>query len=220
MYLDQQNLIVMEQSGLPGGYGDSASETGRYVTLLGVIGDKTFINLGPFVTDKGILRHPLSPWRENDSSSDQVSPLIVGASVSGQFILEDKILKFTKYKTGNGDFITLGLLANKRRAQYKHFLWISDLAILAQALVFKLPYRWSDSKKTLEKNTNTSDYLNFINNLAFAKVKKNITWPLKLAMKLTPKEKVLEAIKSYYKSEPNSQWLIDIYIKALEVLYV
>lgn len=217
MFLDAYNFITMEQTGSPGNIGDSLSETSRYLTLLGVIGDKTVINLSPFITDKGILRHPLSPWRESDTSSDQVSPLIAAASVSSQFLIEDKVLGFTKYKTGNGDFITLGLLANKRRAQNKHFLWISDLAILAQALIFKLPYNIVNYK--LVKNNGTSDYLNFVNNLAFAKFKKNETWPLKLAKWLTPKNKILQKIRLYYRPEPNSQWLIDIYEKALGEIY-
>ncbi len=220
MYLDSQNLIVMEQSGLPGGYGDSASETGRYVTLLAVIGDKIIIDLSPFITDKGILRHPESPWKEDDISSDQVSPLLAAASIN-QLYISDRIISLIRNndnRTGNGDLISFGMWAQLRRAEKASNLWFSDLALLGQVLMFKIPFRWSDSKQKFEKNTNSSDYLNFVNSLAFAKIKGD-TLSSKLAKWLTSKDIVLQKVKDYYNPEPNSEWLLKKYEQALDRIY-
>lgn len=222
MVFDNYGYIVMEQSGLPGGYGDSCAETSRYVTLKAVIGDQVVINLVSFVTDQGVLRHPLSPWREDDTSLDQMYPLLAATTLTNKE-LRNKVDGFiTDYsgKTYNGKIVNFGMQAQVARSRDEKHLWINDLSILGQALIFKLPYRWSDSKKWFEKNDSTSDYLNFVNGIAFAKVKNNETWPIKLAKKLIKKETVLEKVKSYYQPEPNSQWLVDLYSKALEVIYV
>lgn len=210
----------MEQNppGDPGRTADSAAETGRYITLKAVIGDTVIINLKPLVTDKEILRHPNCIW--HDAPSDTVAPLLAAASIIDPET-EQKILVLIKdNKTPNGNVISPGLWAERRRIEGKKLLWASDLVILGQALLFKLPYRWSDSKKTFEKTSGSSaDYLNYINYIALAKVKdKKLNLVLKLALKLTGKANILEKIQSYYKPEPNSQWILDLYKKVIEEL--
>lgn len=223
MYIDSYQLIVMEQSGFPGGWGDSAAESSRYVILATINGEKVNINLKQLVTETGVLRHPLSPWRENDTSSDQVVPLLAATSLL-QPELASVIIKQIKtagYKTGNGDLISTGLLENMRRAEKKHFLWISDLAILGQALIFQLPFRWSDSKRFFELSSgSSSDYLNFTTDLAFAKITNTETIPIKLAkLLIVSKEKILSEVNSYYAAEPNHSMIIEEYTKALERIY-
>lgn len=225
MYIDNYKTIVMEQNpaGSPGNLGDSCAESSRVATLKFVLKQDSGINLTVFITDNGIIRHPDSPWRENDTSGDQVYPLIAAASLSQPELAKTIVQKLSDAgnKTGNGDRLSPGMYGQIYRAQNKPNLWISDLPVLAQALIFKLPYRWSDSKKTLEKTSGSSgDYLNFVNALAFAKAKNNITWPMKLAMKLINKELVLQKVKDYYQIEPNSKWLIDLYTEALGIIYV
>lgn len=224
MFFDSNyGYIELNQTDRPGSIGDSLAYTSQYITIAyvaGKLGDK--INLFAFVSEKGPLRHPDSPWRENDTSGDQVYPLIAASALT-QPVLSYRVIKQIKdagYRTGNGDKIPPGMYGQIRRAQRKNALWVSDLPIFIQALFFKIPIRWSDSKKWFEKSEgSSSDYLNFINALAFAKAEDNITWPMKLAMKLIPKQKVLEKVKDYFKPEPNVQWLLDLYKEALEVIY-
>lgn len=215
------NYIEMHEA-RPGSIGDSCAETSRFVTISIVSGVNPNIDLKAFVTEKGPLRHPDTIWREDDTSGDQVFPLIA-ASCLTQPELCSKIIKQIKdagYKTGNGDFITPGMLGQIRRAENKKLLAISDIPLLIQALLFKVPFRWSDSKKKFESSEGSSgDYLNFINAIAFAKAKGNITLPMKLTMKLISKEKCLEMVKHYYRNEQESQFLIDLYSKALDVIY-
>lgn len=222
MQFDQYGFIRMEQTDFPGSVGDSAAETGRFWTLLMfVIGTNAHPNLQPFVTKKGILRHPESPWREDDTSGDQVSPLLAATSIL-QPIVADQILNHiydAKYRTGNGNLISPGLFAMMRRCRNLKMLWISDLAIVGQALLMKLPVRWSDSKKALEWVGNSSaDYLNFINFLVHAESKKNSSWPCWLAKKLISKKKMVERVKSYYEPEPNCDQILDLYARAIEKL--
>lgn len=221
MIFDNYQYLIMEQVEAPGNSGDSAAETGRYVTLKAVIGEKVIIDLSHFITEKGILRHPDSPWRENDISSDQVAPLLAAASLI-QPEIADKIMKqLENGHTGNGDLISLGLRGQIRRAQDKHFLGFSDLPMLGQALLFKLPFRYSESKHWLEGNDDSSgDYLNFVNSLAFAKAKGKLSLSQKLSMKLISKQKCLDKVKHYYRNEPHAGFLIDLYSKALELIYV
>lgn len=224
MIQDNYGYIEMEQDpvGDPGRTGDSLAETSRYVTIAYVIGDDPKINLVHFVTDKGCLRHPNSPWREEDCSGDQSFPLIA-ASCLTQPELCSKVIKQIRdsgNRTGNGDLITPGMRGQIRRAENKKLLAISDIPLLIQALLFKVPFRWSDSKKRLESSKEASgDYLNFINALAFAKAKGKITLPMKLAMKLISKQKCLDMVVHYYRNEQNSQGLIDLYKKALDNIY-
>jgi hypothetical protein len=222
MFFDSTyGYIELNQCERPGSIGDSLAETGRYITLAYVIGDNPQINLAPFVTDIGLLRHPDSPWRENDISSDQASPFLAAANLTQPSLADITISRIKKagWKTGNGDYVSTGLLANIKRIEGSKIQWLYDLSFLGQAIIFKLPFRWSDSKKWFERSSgSSSDYLNFINGLLFAKVKNKFTWPCKIALKMVGKDTIIEKIHEYYKPEPNSQWLLDVYKKALEKL--
>lgn len=207
MHFDKDNLLVSDIGTFPGNIGDSAANTGRYVTLS--LSAKP--NLALFVTISGVLRHPTSPWRENDTSSDQVAPLLNACSLM-QPLLANIIISQIKeqgYKTGNGDYITLGLLASMRRHEKKSFLWLSDLAILGQAISFYLPITFENGKFT--RNTNTSNDLNFTDYIKYASQYGKMTWPLKLAKLIMPRRKVLDNIKKYFMPEPNVSWLLALY---------
>lgn len=222
MLLDIYGFIVMEQCAYPGSIGDSAAETGRYVTLMYFNKDIKHIDLSNFITPKGILRHPESPWREDDTSGDQVAPLIAASALLQPKVADIIIKKIrdNNYRTGNNNLINPGILANIKRHEGSIIQGLYDLAFLGQGLLLKLPYRWSESKKTFEKMEESSaDYLNLFNSLFLAKIRGGLTLPQKLTLKLLSKEHVLNKIKSYYKVEPNSEFLIKEYEKALEVLY-
>lgn len=222
MILDNYNFIIMEQNLTtdPGRLADSLAETSRYIVLAFVNGQKLDINLHYFVTDKGLLRHPLSPWGVEDTSLDQIYPLIAAAALISPNELRSKIDSFISgTKIYNGKIVTPGFKAQLNRSKDNSTPWIDDLALLGQALIFKLPFRWSDNKKWFEWSSgSSSDYLNYVNGLAFAKIKGE-TWPLKLARFIISKDKILGKIHEYYIPEPNVKWLLDEYEKALKVIY-
>lgn len=207
MKFDSNNLLVSEIGTFPGTIGDACANTSRYVTLS--LSNKP--NLALFVTISGVLRYPTSPWGVNDTSSDQIAPLLNACSLT-QPLLANIIISQIKeqgYKTGNGNYVTLGLLASIRRHEKKSFLWLSDLAILAQAISFYLPITFENGKFT--KNTNTSNYLNFADYIKYASQYGKMTFPLKLAKKIMPRSKVLDNIKKYFTPEPNVAWLLALY---------
>lgn len=220
MILDSNGFMMMENGTFPGTIGDSCAETGRFYTLKAVIGDIVTVDLAPFITDTGVLRYPSSPWRENDTSGDQVLPLLAALVCMNETTLMKKVLSQLKwYETGNGDLVSPCLLAQMKRCEASLLQAFYDLAIVGQALVFKLPYRWSDSSMSFKKSADSSaDYLNFINSLAFAHVFHN-TAICSWAKKLIPMNKALAEVKSYYASEPNSQWIIDLYAQALPKIW-
>lgn len=221
MLLDAYLLISMDES-FPGSIGDSCAESSRYAVIAHVNSKQPKLGLQYLVTDKGLVRHPDSPWREDDTSGDQAFPFIAAADLT-QPELAKKVIQQTKdagYRTGNGDLISPGMYGQIRRAENKSMLWLSDLPLLAQALIFKIPFRWSDSKKAFETTADSSgDYLNFINAIAYAHAKGNITWPMRLAMRLVSKETALAKVKHYYRNEPNSQWVTDEYEKAINLIW-
>lgn len=222
MMIDTYGYVIMEQSPLPGGYGDSCAETGRYAVLAYINGTKLDIKFNSFVTDIGVLRHPDSPWREDDTSGDQVSPLIAATALI-QPVLGYRVIKQIEdagYKTGNGDLLSPGIYAQMRRAQRKSFLWLSDLALVGQALLLKLPIRWSDSKRWFESTSGSScDYLNLVNNLAFARAMESWTWPCWLATKLISQELALSKAKDYYEPEPNNGMILEQYAEAIPKIW-
>jgi hypothetical protein len=221
MHLDSQGLVVLDQDTFPGNIGDSCAETSRLVTLNSLNNEFPWTQLSAFITDKGILRYPTSPWREDDTSSDQVAPLIAACSLTQPQLTNIVIAKIVSagYKTGNGNIISPGLLTNMKRHQKSCWQSFWDLAILGQALLFKVPVRWSDSKKWFEPSSGSSaDYLNFINGLAFAK-QRNWTWVCSLCVKLVSADTALAAVQSYYKPEPNNSIILDAYAKSIQKIW-
>jgi hypothetical protein len=180
-----------------------------------------------FVTDLGVLRYPTSPWRESDTSDDQVSPLIAAVTLTN-ISLAVKVINqvvFAGWKIGNGQLIHPTSYAQIKRAQGSWCQSLWDLAILSQALIMALPFAFSPNA-TINPSTwfvssagQTADYLNFINALAFARTTDTFTISCWLATKIISLEKALAKVESYYKPEPNSQWLIDIYSAALAKIW-
>jgi len=205
MKIDKYGCIVMEQNpeGDPGNLGDSCAETGRYQHLCRQLGETDFtIYLGRFITDAGILRHPDSPWREDDTSSDQVLPLYLGGTDLTKARVKI-ILQRAGYRTGNGDFINPKLFA-----LIKDNTFLLNISLAAQAAIFKLPYRWNDEKKWFESTEGSSaDYLNFIHAALYAS-----SW----VRRLVSKEKLIERVQHYYRVEPNSAWVVDLYKRVIQ----
>lgn len=211
MIIDKYNTLVMEHCSHPGNIGDSCAETSRYQHLLNILGEfGPKLDLNAFVTESGFVRHPTAPekddngdsWRETDFSGDQALPLFLAADNQ----LRSKLfysLKKAGWRTGNGDLmapIFLGLVTQKK--------WLVNLCIVGQALLFKLPWRWSDRYNRFEEMKDSSaDYLNFIHASIYAS-----SWARKLVLKSTLKRKVAD----YYAVEQNSEFLIAAYERVID----
>jgi hypothetical protein len=220
----------MEQTPFPGSVGDGCAESSRYVTLCEFLNQNSFpqVNLARLVTLAGVVRYPCppSPWAASDTSGDQVAPLIAATSLT-QPSLADTIISqivTNKYCTGNGKLINPGLYANVKRHQGSHVQWLWDLSILGQALIFKLPFAWNPNATwnpkswLISSSGQTSGYLNWTNALAFARCK-SWTWPCWLATKIIGKTQVMAAVQSYYRPEPNSAWMLNIYEQAFNKIW-
>lgn len=217
MMIDSYGCIRMEHCEFPGSIGDSCAETSRAMVLSFYLrGDVSSRGiLLNFFTSRGLLRHPDSPWRENDTSSDQVLPLLVATHLTG---LTAPIAPLLDTVSGNGDLVSPMLYACQRRFLGRSS-WFYDLAILGHALITKLPFRWSDSRKTLESSSGSScDYLNFTMCLIHAKATNTETWPIKMAKSVVSKATLTSKVIDYYAGEPNP-FVLPWYIKALERLY-
>lgn len=209
MKFDKYHTIEMEQCGAPGNTGDSMAETSR-VAKISAIGPPPWHrpDLMAFVTERGFIRHPDSPWREDDMTSDQMVPFYLASRERFPNLkkLIESRLKAAGWRTGNGDLISpvFWSILKRKRTMTVFCLW-------TQAKLFKFPWRWSDSKKWFEKTEGSSgDYLNwFIIALLVPKE----------AKKYIKREVLWQKIQDYYKPEPNCEWVLDLYAVALQRFY-
>lgn len=209
-----KGLIELEQCGRPGSIGDSCAETCRYINLIHYCGTG-FEKLGMpritmFRTEEGYLRHPDVPegWREDDFTTDQGLPLYL-AFVAEEYIKEPERMieriRMAGWRTGNGDFVSplfYGVL-NKKRWLVKSCLW-------SQAQIFKIPFRWSDSKKWFESSSGSSaDFLNWF----------QVAMTIPESNKWVARDVLWQKICDYYKPEPNVDWMLDFYAQAIKKFY-
>lgn len=217
MIFDSYGCLRMEQCAFPGSVGDSCAETSRLAILTAYL-DKDTSHRGVllnFFSQFGVLRHPDSPWRENDTSGDQVMPLLIALHVSGLYANAEALMQ---PRTGNGDLVSPLLYATQKRFSGKAS-WFWDLAALGQALISKLPFRWSDDKRRFTQSSDSScDYLNLLMYIIYAKMVSGETWPVKLARYLVGYSIFAEKISKYYAPEPNP-FVVLYYIRALDEIY-
>lgn len=197
MQFDECGLLITNEPA-PGCYGDSAAETARAGLLLLLVDNpprtERLSGFDCLFTDKGILRHPKSPWREEDTSEDQKLPLYLYLVALNDYALVNRYRKLDK----------LWFL--------KH---LTGLRVLALALIFKFPYRWDDGKKSFQPSKDSScDYLNFCAQIFYAQIVGYTDPFLQLAVKLTRKDLIKIKIFDYYGSD--NYWLIDLYHKAID----
>lgn len=204
----------MEQVGFPGNIGDSCAETFRWILLRKYLKwpiSYTEVTSAIRQTSTGTdqyLRHPESPWREDDFSSDQWIPratVVTGMAVNAGS------------KTGNGD--TYSIIAQaliKRVRAGKGTMW--DFSLYAQLLAFKLPYRWSDSKKWFENNDESSaDYLNWFIYLVFCEMDGHSYWSQTAKNGMDPYV-LIAKLRSYYRNEPNP-FVLDAYETTIKQMW-
>lgn len=207
MKYDDYGTLVMEHVDFPGSVGDSCAETARYRHLIMCAGHPLKLEpLDKFITDKGYIRHPDSPWREDDFSSDQALPLYLALRkfehVSPRAEEMRNRIKSAGWKTGNGDLISPLFFALLVKNDTLLFL-----ALLAQALIFKIPWRWNDEKRTIESSEGSScDYLNWFHAALYINPRYR-RWMVSDA-------KLISMVEHYYKNEPNSGWVVNAYKEA------
>jgi hypothetical protein len=215
MKQDETGLLVSEiyQDGVPANLGDSMANTARMIHLAQLhMPSEDYRGavklLKQFRTEKGYVRHP-SPnlpveWRENDTSSDQMLPwYIITKSVAPELASEMRQrVKASYFRSGNG-----GIVAPVFFAILIDSKILLNIFLSLQVVLFKVPWRWNDEKKSLEKSEgSTCDYLNWFHASRLAS-----PWVQRLISKETLNKKIL----SYYETEPNSEWLTEVYSEVI-----
>ncbi len=209
MKQDQLGLLISQTSDYPGSHGDSCAETCRLYVLRSAARDPRMdeLMIELFRTSKGYLRHPaIANWwgGEDDFSSDQALPMLMALDCMGntQTAKSHTLLAIArerlKWKTGR-HFASLGVMALARK------MWNTFAALqILQALVFKIPIRWSDSKNWFESTHGSSaDYLNFAVALIYLE-DCGVRWHRRIVLWLCPANRIFERVTHYYASEPPS----------------
>lgn len=215
MKFDEYGAIVMERDGWPGDIGDSAHETARYSVLLGSV---PFPALEQFISLTGFLRHPTAPenapgsgenWREPDATSDLVLPLLMAmdlhadprASGSAE-IIRARLRSTWTVAPGHIASPALMALAYKKMWLFRFFTWF-------QRLLFVLPLRWSDDNrlkgklwKFVSTDDASADWLNWIVSMVY--------------IKRMQRRDLLNKPRSYYASQPHSDWILMAYEKGID----
>lgn len=201
MRFDELGCLIREryELGHPANLGDSLAETTRYEILSG---DRP--SLGQFCTSIGFLRHPNSIWREKDTSADQVLPLVlVRPTLPTQF--GSRILI-----PGTSTVMSAGLWA----AWHRHYKLLNIVNIV-QGWVFNLSWRFADGGKVERSEGKVQDWLNYL--FVYFWLRDNGHW----ATLNQSKERCIKAVRKYYLEgddiEPNSDWIVKLYKRKLEV---
>lgn len=231
MKVDLYGCLVREkyEPGLhPGNLGDSMAETYRRIILdpsAEWVSDSYFwLSLyfdgaGRVSNDAvAYTRHPELMLWGNDVSSDQVLPMKLAILVRDFNSVERDNCLFLPNGSMDKDpsLISPGLWCVYR----KHFKTLNVFNII-QGLLLLFPWRWSDDEKHREKfwkversSGKVQDYLNFV--CIYIALKRMGLWA---TMPLST-ERCMKAVKKYYLEgedfEPNSQWIVDLYQRALD----
>lgn len=240
MKLDKYNCLIREKyqpEHHPGNLGDSLAETarlhilenedayyGKYdafklnafsdVAAYDINAESTGFALKKESRDFGFVawcRHPIANVWGVDISSDQVLPLVLGYHLS----IKGAPKKPRWFLPGTSVLVSPGLWC-----AYRGYYKLLNIVNIIQGLLFLFPWRWSDDKKFKGKfwkversHGKVQDYLNYL--CIFIALKRKGKW----ATLVTPKAKCMSAVKKYYLEgedvEPNSQWLVDLYERAL-----
>lgn len=209
MRFGEFNELISETSEWPGSIGDSLHNSSRYLHLLALTGaTQTQAQkemLKKFRTDSGYLRHWTAPdgWRESDMTSDGLVPYLIALETYQMFDYADEMRCRVggTWQVGNGEMpnpILIGLLTKSKV--------ILNASLALHALISYLPFRWSDEKKRLTWEPNSSaDFLNWA----------HACWHIdSLAFRLVSHERFMKKIRGYFEPEVNSAWLVELYEQA------
>jgi hypothetical protein len=215
MKRDKFELLVRDQNppGDPGAIGDSCFETSCDVLANLYLAKNSDVvkKLRHFFTERGTIRHPYSPWREDDQSSDQELPLLVALKIGGDHhhaLFISKFVKHRGWKTGNGQFISPGLYAEVMDSQFLRCLFL-----VIQVLFFWFPFYWNDGKWMKGEWPIGNSWKKSDGYLIWMLIAVQAPFPIR---KLIRKKTLLAKIKAYYSVEPDSDWLISNYEQVIE----
>lgn len=201
MKFDSLGCLVREkyEPGHPANLGDSCAETARYELLSG----DSCVSLGKFWTSIGFLRHPNSIWREKDTSSDQVLPLVLERTMLPVHLGPRILIPGTK------TIMSAGLWA----AWHKHYRLLNMVNIV-QGWLFNLSWRIADGGKLERSEGKVQDWLNYL--CVYFWLRDHGHW----ATLNQSKERCMKAVRKYYLEGPdqekNSEWIVELYEKALK----
>lgn len=215
MKYDEFGCIIREQyaPGHPGDLGDSCADTAR----LAVIDLFTRADLTRFRTTLGYIRHPNSPWIEDDFTGDQALPLLMAYDLyepGYPGYATEMRRRLASGRTGNGDLLSPGLWGVVTGR-----LWVAAIACVVQAFLFLIPIRWSDSNDApgLQWGGDEGDYLNWIALLDYLWWRE-IRWPSRICYRIRTPRTVMDKVSRYYANQPNSEWVTDIFMGHLDIV--
>ena len=205
--IGEPGYLISDIGGPPGCLGDSMANTSRWQDLL--IASFSPIILVQFITETSYTRCPdsrLPTTQDWAPSSDQCIPwvLVLGSTTWVEQMA--KRFKNNGWRTPDGNIVQPALYAILNEN------WnLLAIVVAAQALLFKLPFRWDDGQKKFVSSANSSaDYLNW-----YHCAKRCPKWVLKLVSKDVLKAKIW----AYFLPEPDVQWLLDLYNTDIEKSY-
>lgn len=216
MKVDHHNVLILEEVGLPGDLGDSCAETGRYTVLSNLVGYFPYgkdLSLEAFIgRDNGFVRHPDVPesWKEKDFTSDQGINLIYAYDIQGPANVTYAVKYQMRWFTAKYNKISLPSVMAASRGMLRTL----NVLNAVQGLIFRIPFRWSDSKRKFEKsNDSSADYLNWIVTCAYLKLKGRDP------IMNVDQSVVEEKIRNYHANQNNVAEMLALYMAACRILY-
>lgn len=205
MKFDELGCIIREkyEPGHPANLGDSCAESSRAV----ILGDSR-PNTLCFANGLGYLRHPalamVPGWGRDDFANDQFLPLIMA------WILRNgEAPRPTLFIKGTWTIVSVGVFALMIK-QY----WLLNVANIIQGWLFNLKWRIADGGKIERSEGQVQDWLNWL--CVYFWLRDNGHW----ATLNQSHERCMKAVRKYYLEGPdqekNSEWLVDLYEKALK----
>ena len=204
MKFDELGCLIRQK--YPDGHianlGDSCAETAR----ASILGDLRAHSLWRFRVWIGYVRHPslanVSGWDHTDFSNDQFLPLIMAKAAFGYTQSPSVLIP------GTNTIVSAGVLCIMLR-QY----WLLNVVNIIQGWLFNLKWRVADDGNLERQDGQVQDWLNYLCTYVF--LRRIGKW----ATLNQPKERCMKAVRKYYLEgddfEPNSQWIVDLYSKAL-----
>lgn len=233
MRLDHYGLLVREKVREPehekANLGDSAADTCRaYVLGLRKKDGQEIANGSnpyiPFLTEKGMLRHPdlygVKDWDEKDFTNDQLVPLLLAAYLSSS-----EYLKFKRFRILAVDWCifirgTWKLLQPAVYAILYEQWWLLKLFNDFQGFLLSLPFRWSDDERNRGLSSSEGKVQDYLNMIVISYFLYEIGHSVSLPR---PAEECAKAVDLYRHGvedfEPNAEWEVALYWKALDELH-
>lgn len=199
MKFDDSGLVITNES-WPGCAGDSCAETSRFYILTG-----KSMPVDLFRDGDGFVRHPslasLDGWDRRDFSNDQALPMILATGIRRSWWR----IPGTRTIVSPGVWLAV-------RGHWRSLGVVNAV----QGLILKFPYRWSDDDrlkgklwKFVRSDDSSADFLN----LACIHVGLK-SMGIRSRIFHEPVA-VMEKISHYYRNQPDHEWLVKLYFRAL-----